>query len=183
MLSKESKIRVLENFYALDYIFFGKPVAHYENCCPIMKEDYLSVKGALMSVFVEMLRLVNHQPKTITEHVDSKMLNRFAIKSAKIARENCQKIVQSPKARADIKMEIKEALNENSKLDPDKLVQEKIREKAFRLAVDNLLVAKTLTESRKIKALDEWEGRIIEDSYKLLRDGLCESAMLILDNA
>ena len=183
MLSKESKIRVLENFYALDYVFFGKPVMHYENCCPIMKEDYLSVKGALMSVFIEMLKLVEHKPNTILEHVDSKMLKGLAKQSAKIARENCQKIVQSPKARADIKMEIQEALNENKKLDPEKLVQEKIREKAFRLAVDNLLVARTLTESDKVKSLNEWEGRIVEDSYKLLRDGLCESAMLILDNA
>jgi len=24
-LSKESKIRVLEDFYAIDYVFFGKP--------------------------------------------------------------------------------------------------------------------------------------------------------------
>lgn len=183
MLSKESKIRVLENFYALDYIFFGKPVSEYENCCPIMKEDYLSVKGALMSVFVEMLKLVDHQPKPIKEQVDSAMLKRFSRNSAKVAREMCQKIVQSPKARQDIKMEIKEALNENKKLDPVKLTEEKIREKAFRLAVDNLLVARTLSESKNYKSLDEWEGRIVEDSYKLLRDGLCETAMLIVDNA
>lgn len=182
MLSKESKIRVLENFYALDYIFFGKPVSKYENCCPIMKEDYLSVKGALMSVFIEMLKLVDHQPKPLKEDVNSKHLINFAKGSAKIARENCQRIVQTEKARNDIKAEIKEALSENKKLNPAQLAEEKIREKAFRLAVDNLLVARTLSESKNYKSLNEWEGRIIEDSYKLLRDGLCESAMLILDN-
>jgi len=46
MLSTESKIRVLENFYALDYVFFGKPVQEVEFCCPLVKEEYLSVKGA-----------------------------------------------------------------------------------------------------------------------------------------
>ena len=33
MLQKESKIRVLENFYSLDYVFFGKPVQKMKGCC------------------------------------------------------------------------------------------------------------------------------------------------------
>ena len=60
MLSKESKIRVLENFYAIDYIFFGKPLKKVTSCCPLIKEDYLSIKGALMSVFIEMAKMVEH---------------------------------------------------------------------------------------------------------------------------
>ena len=71
MLSKESKIRVLENFYALDYVFFGKSVAQVESCCPLVKEEYLAIKGALLSVFVEMLKLVGHTPEAIEEHVRS----------------------------------------------------------------------------------------------------------------
>ena len=54
MLSKESKIRVLENFYGVDYVFFGKPVGKIDSCCPIIKEEYVSIKGALLSVFVEL---------------------------------------------------------------------------------------------------------------------------------
>jgi hypothetical protein len=30
--------------------------------------------------------------------------------------------------------------------------------------------------------MKSWEGEIIEDSYKILRDSLCETAMMILDN-
>ena len=51
MLSKESKIKILENFYGLDYVFFGKPVKEIQTCCAALVEDYVSVKGALMSVF------------------------------------------------------------------------------------------------------------------------------------
>ena len=57
-----------------------------------------------------------------------------------------------------------------------------IREKAFSLAVDNLLIARVLSESLNMKALNTFEGRIVEDSYKVLRDNLCETANLILDN-
>jgi len=180
MLSKESKIRVLENFYALDYVFFGKPVSKVDMCCPLVKEEYLSVKGALMSVYVEMLKLVGHTPKAIEEKVDSKSLMGLARKSATIARENSQKIVSSSKARENIKASLKEALAKDPKTNVAALVEKQIRSKAFGLAVDNLLIARSLQEAKAFKKLDEWEGQIIEDSYKILRDNLVEAAYLIL---
>ena len=62
-LKKESKIRVLENFYSLDYVLFGKPVSKVDTCCPVFVEEYLSVKGALLSTVVEMYNLINYSPK------------------------------------------------------------------------------------------------------------------------
>ena len=180
MLSKESKIRVLENFYAIDYVFFGKPVSRVETCCPLVKEEYLSVKGALMSVFIEMAKLVEHKPKVIKESVDSKVLMKSARSSAKIARENSQKIVSTEKARKNIKESLKEALKEDANLSVTGLVEKAIRTKAFSLAVDNLLIARSLKESKNVKALNEWEGRIVEDSYKVLRDSVVEAAYQIL---
>jgi hypothetical protein len=180
MLSKESKIRVLENFYALDYIFFGKPVANVESCCPLIKEEYISIKGAIMSVFVEMLKLVDHKPGVIKEQVNSNMLMENARSSAKIARENAQKIVSSNKSRATIKEALKEKLKEDKNLDISAAIEEKIRVKAFGYAVDSLLLARTVKEARAFNKLNEWEGSIIEDSYKILRDNLIESAHDIL---
>lgn len=180
MLSKESKIRVLENFYALDYVFFGKPVSKVDMCCPLVKEEYLSIKGALMSVYVEMLKLIDHKPQAIEEKVNSKLLMGKARKSAQIARENSEKIVKSDKARANIKSTLKEALSDDPKADVSKIVEKTIRSKAFGLAVDNLLLARTIQESEKYKNLNEWEGKIVEDSYKILRDNLIEAAYMIL---
>ena len=182
MLSKESKIRVLENFYGIDYVFFGKPVGKVKNCCPVVKEEYVSIKGALMSVFVEMLRLMEHSPQKLEEKVDSKALNEMAKQSAKNSRFASQKIVTTEAARKDIKNELKETLSENKNADVTKVVETKIREKAFRLAVDNLLVARALTEAKNLAAMNEWTGKIVEDSYKILRDNLCETAMMILDD-
>jgi hypothetical protein len=182
MLTKESKVKVLENFYALDFIFFGKPLTEVANCCPLLKEDYLSIKGALLSVFLEMMNLIDYRPKTMTERVNTKSLVKLAIESAKASRYAAQRTVQTEKARIDIKNEIKVAVAEEKKIDISALVEDKIREKAYRLAVDNLLVAKTLMESTNYKALNSWTGRIIEDSYKVLRDNLCESAGIIIES-
>ncbi len=180
MLSKESKIRVLENFYALDYVLFSKPVSIVETCCPLLIEEYLSVKGALLSVFIEMLKLVDHSPDPLTEKLDSKGVTKIARQKARVARENAQKIVTSKKARKNIKESLKSALKEDEGADISALVEIKIREKAFGLAVDNLLLVPIVNESTSYDKLNDWDGRIIEDSYKVLRDNLVESAVQII---
>lgn len=179
MLSKDSKIRVLENFYGLDYVLFGKPTNKIDTCCPLVKEEYLAIKGALMSVHVEMLKLIEHKPKALNETVNKIKLMKNAKSSAKIARENAQRIVTSKKARANIKESLQEALKENSKVNISQLVEKSIRTKAFGLAIDNLLIARTLQEG-KCEQLNTWEGRIIEDSYKILRDNLVEAAYMMI---
>jgi hypothetical protein len=182
MLSKESKIRVLENFYAIDYVFFGEGLREVATCCPLIKEDYLSVKGALLSVLIEMLKLVDHSPEPFKGHVQTEQLQEMAKGSAKSAREAAQKVVMTEKARNDIKAELRESLEESNEVNIPALVEEKIREKAFNLAVDNLLVARILPESLDMNSLNKFEGKIIEDSYKVLRDNLSETANLILDS-
>jgi hypothetical protein len=182
MLNKESKIKVLEAFYGIDYAIFGKPLKKVDNCCPVVKEEYVSIKGALLSVYVEMLKLMEHQPAELDAKIGMKDLTKNAMYSAKMAREAARKVVSTERARADIKTELKEALAEDKKVDITSLVESKIREKAFRLAVDNVLVAQSLTEATNLEAMKSWEGEIIEDSYKILRDSLCETAMMILDD-
>lgn len=182
MLSKESKIRVLENFYGIDYALFGKPLSKTVNCCPVIKEEYLAIKGALLSVYVEMLKLMDHSPKKIEEKVSEKTLRAMARESARNSREASKAVVTTQQARNDIKTELKEALKEDKNIDLSKVVESKIREKAFRLSVDNLLVAKALQEASNLEAMNDWTGRIVEDSYKILRDNLCETAMMILDD-
>jgi len=182
-LKKESKIRVLENFYALDYVLFGKPVSKVDTCCPVFVEEYLSIKGALLSLMVEMFQLVKHSPAPITESIQTPELLKMARKSAVVARENCKKLVASKKGREDVKVDLRESIsNRKEKVNIEKLVQEKIRVKAFSLAVDNLLIGRTITESKKYDKLNTWNGRILEDAYKILRDNLVESALGILEN-
>ena len=180
MLSKESKIRVLENFYAIDYVLFGKPVTKVQNCCPIIKEEYIQIKGAMLSVFIEMLKLLDHSPKPLTEKVTQKVLKEMARDSAKSSRYAAKKIVTTEKSKADIKFELNQILNEDNKSNITKIVERKITEKAFRLAIDNLLVARALNEANDLSEMNQWTGKIIEDSYKILRDNLCETAMMII---
>lgn len=180
MLTTESKIRVLENFYGIDYALFGKSINKVESCCPLVKEEYLTIKGALVSTYIEMLRLIEHSPKPLKEKVSGKALIEMARTSAAIARKNVEKIVKTEQSRKDILSFIKEEMGSGDNIDVPKLVETKIREKAFNLAIDNLLLARSFQEAKKLNELNEWAGKIVEDSYKVLRDNLVEAAMLIL---
>jgi len=182
MLLKESKIKVLENFYSLDYIFFGRPVSEISTCCPLVKEEYLSIKGALMSVFVEMLKLMEHSPSERSTRLSSKQLMAEAKAAAQLSRNEAERVVSSEKSRNDIKISVRESMVGDVDIDVASLVESKIREKAFSLAVDHLLIAGVVTESVKLEDLSTWEGEIIEDSYKILRDNLVEAAHDIIYN-
>lgn len=179
MLNKESKIRVLENFYAVDYTLFGKPVSKVDICCAETIKEYLSVKGAMLSVIVEMYKLVEHAPDVINEKVTSKHIKKFAVKSAKIARENSQKLISSDKGKRDIKNELREYIIKEGSDDVETLIENKIQEKTFSLAIDNLLIARVVNEAKEFKNLNRMEGKILEDAYKILRDSLVELSIFI----
>jgi len=180
MITNGSKVRILENFYSLDYVLFGKPLKEMHFGCTGLVEDYLAVKTALLSTLIEVFSLVKHSPKSINESLNSEAVKVMAKSSAKLARENCQKLVTTDKARGNIKRSLRESLEKDSDVDINKFVQEKIREKAFGLAIDNLLIARTITEAKELKKLNNWSGKLVEDAYKILRNSLVESALKLL---
>ena len=159
MLTKESKMRVLENFYSLDYVFFGKPVKKMTSCCQEAVEEYMTGKGALMSVMIEFYKLVDHTPSEYDSIIEAQDIIDMAKQSARVARENAETLVTSEKGRLDIKNELKEAIKENAEVDVEQEVKDQIRKKAFGLAVDNVLIARTLGEANSVGKLNEWEGK------------------------
>lgn len=184
MLTKDSKIKILENFYSIDYALLGKPVSEIGICCPFFLEEYLSIKGALMSVVKEMYQIIDHSPKPICEgKVTRKILKESAIMSARNARSEAKKLVSSQMGRESVKKRVSESLKSGEGLNVDQVVQENIRRKAFSLSIDSILIGSAVTESENPTSLNSWNGKILEDAYKILRDQLVESASSILENA
>ena len=70
----------------------------------------------------------------------------------------------------------------DKKVNIEKAVQEHIRRKAYSLAVDHLLLGRTINETKNFEVLDTWKGKVIGEAYKTLRDNLVEHAMTILEN-
>lgn len=184
-LSKESKLQVLENFYGLDYIFYGVPLKELDYCCPALAEEYVNLKGAMMSIFIEMLKLMDHKPDAISEKVSIKQVRENASKSADNSKFASSKLMQTEAAKASIKDSLIESLaveDGEDEIDPTAFIEFQIQTKSYALAVDNLMLAKPLSEASDVKAMLTFEGKLLEDSYKILRDGLCECALIIIED-
>jgi hypothetical protein len=184
-LSKESKIQVLENFYGLDYIFFNKSLTEIDYCCPALAEEYVNLKGAMMSIFIEMLKLMEHTPKTLDEKTSVAQIRENASINADRSRFASSKLMQTESAKASIKDSLIESLaieDKEDQINPQQFIEFQIKTKSYALAVDNLMLAKPLSESKKVKDMLTFEGKLLEDSYKILRDGLCECALIIIED-
>ena len=185
-LTKAAKIKLLENFYGLDYILFEKPVKEVEVCCPVLVTEYLSVKGALLSTLIEIYRLVEYSPKEISEKVDTKKLMESSFKVAEWARKKAKDLLMGKRGRNYVKEQITKALESDpsKKKDIELVTEEKIKEQAYSFAIDTMLVARMLAESKGYSKMNDWKGKILEDAYKILRDNLIECAISMMnDNA
>jgi hypothetical protein len=181
MLKNNSKKRILENFKALDFIFFGKPIDEVETCCPFLKEDYLSTKGMFFSIIIEIYDLINHNPKSdnFNEIQNINDLIESSKKSAKVAVENSKKILNTKNGKKTLVEQINRSLKNDENQNLNDVVQEEIKRKAFSIAIDNIIIAKAIRETENYKNLNSWKGGVLEEAYKTVRDNLIETSIII----
>jgi hypothetical protein len=186
--NKESKMKILENFYGIDRIIFGRPVTEITTCCPVLVDEFVTTKGALLSVLMDMYNVVEYSPKPLKEKLSYKKLVENAEKSAVLAKERCKQIIVTEKGKSFIKKEVKRFLTESVDKDStaqniNEVVDNTIRKALVSISLDNLLVANTILESKSYQSLNSWEGRILEDAYKTLKNDLIEIASTILEES
>jgi len=90
------------------------------------------------------------------------------------------------RGRNYVKEQITKALESDpsKKKDIELVTEEKIKEQAYSFAIDTMLVARMLAESKGYSKMNDWKGKILEDAYKILRDNLIECAISMMnDNA
>lgn len=179
MLTKESKIRILENFISMDYLFFGKPISEMTDDT-IMAKQYLELKGSLCSALTEMYDTMKHHPNEFDKIIDEQDITKLAIEAAVVARKNTKSLLVSPDGKTNITESVFNTIRSNEDADVDSVVNYTIQEKAFQLGMDNMLIARSLSESENIDVLNTFEGKILEDTYKSIRDSLVETALMII---
>jgi hypothetical protein len=182
-MNKGSKNRILENYYALDYVFFKKPISEVTICCPFFIQEYLSAKGALLSILVDMYKLIEHKP-LLKEDAPLKTSDLLPIaeKTAIIAKKNAQVLINSPKGQQSIKKAVSESIKRNKdKLTIEEITDHHVLKRAFSSALDNMLINRTISESKSVSKLNEWQGQVLERAYKRMRTTLIETAISILE--
>ena len=179
MLKKESKIRVMENFISLDYLFFGKTIHEMDSDIDMSKQ-YIELKGTLCSVISEMYQLMEHNPAEFDTVLTESDIENMAIGAATVARQNVRRIMTTKDGKGSIHEAIYASIREHDDQELNDVVNIKIQEKSFQIGLDNMLIARAISESEKVDIMETFEGKILEDTYKTIRDSLVETAMAVI---
>ena len=99
--------------------------------------------------------------------------------SAKIAIENTKKILNTKNGKKSLTEEVSRSLKNDEKQDLNDVIQEEIKRKAFSVAIDNIIIAKAIRETKDYKNLNSWKGGVLEEAYKTIRDNLIETSIII----
>jgi len=180
MLSKESKLRILENFVAIDYLFFGKSI-HEMNVDKELMQQYFELKGALCSALVETYSFVKHAPNKIEKILQENDIKKLAVNSAVTARKNVKQLLVCEEGKVNVVNAVFEAVKLSESENVDSVVNFTIQEKAFQLGLDNMLIARAFNESENISEIDTFSGQLLKDTYKVLRNSLIETALEIIE--
>lgn len=187
-MNPKAKIKILEFFYAIDHLYFGKNLKKIKTCCPLLKEDFLITKGAFLTTVVEIAKLVKYEPK-IRSYISrvrsgetpEKIVKENSKMLANRARKNSINLLKDKRSIKIIKNETVEILKENS-ASVTSAVQQSLRKRAFELALDNLVLASIFSEGHRIRRMDKFIGRTLEGAYNILKEALVERAMTIIEN-
>jgi len=181
MTKQAIKAKLLENFYALDYIFFGKPVRKVKDfCCPALVESYLTTKGALLSVMLEVYKVTGYSPK-ISKKITAKLIHENAKSLSKEVKKDVKDLLISESGAKSIRNKVSQYLTESNKITSE-IIKEAIKEKAFSVAIDRLLLGSIVQECDHFEELDSKDGKVIEEAYRLLRTDLAETAVIMHDS-
>jgi hypothetical protein len=179
MLKKESKIRVMENFISLDYLFFGKTIHEMDADLNLAKQ-YIELKGSLCGIMVEMYSLMEHNPAEFDKVLTESDIEDMAIKAASVARQNVRRIITTDSGKANLRESIYDTLHGQEDINIEETVNYKIQEKSFQIGMDNMLIARAISESEKVDIMETFEGKILEDTYKSVRDSIVETALAVI---
>lgn len=168
-MNKSRKVATLEHWFGIDNILFGKNAKEVITSTELY-EKYLVNKGAFLSNLYEIYDKLNYQPKR--EYSDINEMVKTGYKNSADALKNAKTILESSNIRKIVKQEIKEtSILED--LDESDVARYVVRRRRNAVAIDAMVMEEALNDSNS-KALTDWQGEILVNAHKTLRDYLIE---------
>lgn len=183
-MNTQAKVKVLENYHALDLAIFGKSYDKVDVCCPILKEEYVRAKGALLSCMIDLYKHVELSPKSVSESITSAGIQSNAQSIAKNARENSKNRILSETSKKQIHTAIQESFTTSKtkkRSDIKNIIESEIKKIGFSKIVDEVLM-RTVVSEGNAKSLKDETGAILMKAYKTLRENYIKTAINMLES-
>lgn len=181
-MKSSSKIRIMENFISVDFVCFGERLKDFRPNTDTHINEFMELKGALCSVLSEIYDLVSFDPKMPERKITTKELIESARDNAITARKNSKIILESDYGKKSLGLTMGENVEMFHEHSTEEIVDFTIHQKSLQVALDNLLIARMMNESEKIDSLQSFNGIVLEDAYKSIRDTIVEKAIEIIEN-
>lgn len=167
-MSKTRKTSILEHWFGIDKILFGENAKN-----SLSGEDYdryCTTKGALLSNLHEIYKKMDYDPETTYQNVGE--MAKASIATADTAMSKAKKIIQTESVSKIVKQEIQEAGNLEG-LSEQEVARYVVLKRRNAVAMDAMLMgAPSLSEGKD--SLEDWQGKVLVDAHKTLRDALID---------
>jgi hypothetical protein len=168
-IDKKPIIENLKHWYTIDSLLLNEH-AHNAFVKGADYKQYLILKSSLLTNLYEYHKHIGYQADN--EYKNSKVLQESAVQSAKLSKSVTAKMMQRPEFVAQIKESIiKESLN-HEVYDKAEFSRKLINERFMRMNLDNVLIGMPLMEAKHPGRANDFQGSILEEAYRLMRNSL-----------
>lgn len=170
-MSKSMKSEVLKHWFGIDSILFGKKATD-----SLSEEDiskYLTTKGSLLSNLFEIYKKINFKTDKKFETVKDMVKEAFEL--AEVSKKRARELLESESVTKLVREEIKDIGSVES-LSEKQVARYVILKRRNAVAMDSMMLENALTEEQK-KLLNDWQGKVLIDAHKTLRDNLIEISL------
>ncbi len=171
MANSKFKIAVLEHWFGIDKVLFGK------NADSVLKEEeldrYLTTKGAFISNLFEIYKKLGHQPSTQYQTVNEMV--EYSATQAGEATTRANEILKNSSVSSIVRKEIRE-MGSTEDLDESQVAHFVVLRRRNAVALDSMMLESALSPDNK-KELSDWQGKVLVDAHKTLRDSLIDIAL------
>jgi len=172
-LNKGKKTKILEHWFGIDQVLFGKSAKTILEGEELKK--YYSTKAALLSNLFEMYGIIGYTPKNNSYGSIANLIEAATKIATKSFKRSSDLLNEDSIALKSIKKEIKNTgLSEG--LENNEVTKYVVLKRNSAVALDSMMLESVLNKSRKDN-LKEWNGKVMLDSHKVLRDTLIEISL------
>jgi len=165
------KSEVLKHWFGIDSILFGQKATDSLSEEGISK--YLSTKGALLSNLFEIYKKIDIETETKFDTVADMV--KESIELAGVSKKRARELLESESVTKMVRDEIKDIGSVES-LTERQVARYVILKRRNAVAIDSMVLESALTEEQ-MKLLNDWQGKVLIDAHKTLRDNLIEISL------
>lgn len=170
-MSKSMKSEVLKHWFGIDSILFGKKAT--DSLSEENIGNYLTTKASLLSNLFEIYKKINFESDIKFETVADMVKESMEV--AEVSKKRARELLESESVTKMVREEIKDIGSVES-LSEREVARYVILKRRNAVAIDSMMLENALTDEQK-KLLNDWEGKILVDAHKTLRDNLIEISL------